>query len=84
MVFQLDYAVMLFWFCVGVVKTECKKTVFFPNSIRLKQIAQSIRNFTHCFVFDLLIVRVLFNDKQFGEDTKVLRTAIAVQLRRLF
>jgi len=73
-----------FWYCVNVVKINFFKNLFSPNFVRLKQIAQSIRNFTHCFIFDSLIVTVLFYDKQFGEETKVLWTATAVQLHLLF
>jgi len=77
MVFQRDYAVMLFWFCVSVVKTKYKKLDFSrvlfvwkkqPNRYGISHIA---------------ILRVLFYSKQFGEETKVLWIAIAVQLHLL-
>ena len=38
------------------MKTKFLKTLFSPNFVRAKQIAQSMRNYTLCFTFDSLIV----------------------------
>jgi len=73
------------WCFFGFVLVSRKpnpKTLFSPNFVRLKQMTQSIRNFTHCFIFDSFIVN--FYDKQFREETKVLWTASAFQSHVLF